>query len=314
MPATRSSRTIGIALLVLILAGAAAAAQPPRRAAVLVVTGAVPGAIVAIDGIRFGRTDANGTRRIETAGPGRHSVRIRQVGFRDDVQPAVLVAGATVKIRAKQVPATDKAELAFLNADNLAFDGKHTEAVALYKDAIAARNGKYVLAQIGLARSLLALKELDDAAEAVAAVIASDPANAEARTVSANILRERGFYDEAAAEYRKAIALSRTRVPEAHTGLAISLGDQGSLAPSAAEFTKAIAQNLDAEPLLYQLRGNVYERLQRPAQALADYMRFLALAPTHPLAPAVQSVVERLKAETNAPADDTDVNPYAPKP
>jgi tetratricopeptide (TPR) repeat protein len=240
---------------------------------------------------------------------------VRQVGFRDDTRVIALVAGRTATVRPAKVAIADKAELAFQRADDLAFSGKHADAIPLYSEALAQRNGRFPAAGIGLARSLMALKQLDEATDAISAVITATPGNAEAQTVSGNILRDRGLYEEAADAYRKAIRLGGGRMPEAHTGLAITLEEQGDLTGAAAEFKTAIAQNGDAEPLLYQLRGGVLERLARSKEALADYRRFLQLAPQHPLAAAVRSVVERLATETgSAQPDDSDVNPYAPKP
>ena len=281
----RSSRGLAALLVVVSFAGFAAA-QSARRPTALELAGAEPGSIVTINGVRFGHADASGAWRTTAVKPGQVVVTVRQSGWRDDTQTVAVAAGRTTTVRPRKARAATEAEAAFIAADVLAASGKHKEAVALFTDAIARRRGSYPAAQIALARSLFALKQLDEASEAIASVVAANPSNVEARTVSANLQRDRGFYEEAAAEYRKAIAIARVRAPEAHTGLAITLDELGDLAQAAAEFTKAIAQNLDAEPLLYQLRGNVYERLQRPAQALADYMRFLALAPTHPLAPA----------------------------
>jgi len=303
---------VSIGLGLFLAWGSAAAA--PRKNAVLVVSGAEPRAFVSVDGIRVGRADANGSRRVESFGPGRRTVVVRQLGYRDFTKPVLLVAGGSVTVKPTRVKLTDAAELAFQKAEDLAADGKHAEAVPLFNEAITARNGEYAAARIGLARSLLARKNLDEAAEALAPLLTGKTPNREARTVSANVLRERGFYDEAAAEYRRAIAMAPDRSPEAHAGLAITLDERGDPTQAALEFKKAIAQNGDAEPLLYQLRGGVLEKLDRKREALADYERFLKLAPTSPLASAVASVVDRLKGEvgsTDTPTDEDDVNPYS---
>jgi Flp pilus assembly protein TadD len=307
------SRRGALAALLAVTVAVAAGAQGRRRAAVLEIVGATPKAAVVVDGVRVGRTGADGASRIQTLRPGRYTVAVRQTGFADYRQPVTLAAGRSVSVTPKRVPVTDRATLAFQRAAELALDGKHSDAVPLYRDAIAARGGAYPDASIGLARSLLALKSTAEATAAAAAAIDAEPRNAEAHTVLANILRERGLPDDAVAEYRKAVTLASGRMPEAHTGLAILLDEGGKREQAVVEFRKAIEQNLDAEPILYQLLGATLEELERPKEAIAAYEQFLALAPDHSLASAVRSVLERLRA-ADEKTDEGDVNPYAPKP
>ena len=308
-----TTRGLAAAVAVAMAMATAAGAQARRRAATLEVRGAEARAIVSVDGVRLGRADANGARRVETVAPGRHTVVVRQPGFVDHQQPVTLAAGRSVAVTPKRVPVTDPATLAFQRADDLAFDGKHRDAVPLFREAIASRGAAFPEAGIGLARSLLALKSLDEATAAITAVLEGSPRLAEAHAVAANVLRERGLYDEAAVEYRKAIDLAGGRSPEAHTGLALVLEERGERDKAVAELRTAIAQNHDAEPILYQMLGSSLEELDRKKEAIAAYERFLALAPNHSLAAAVRSVLERLTAKDEG-ADEGDVNPYAPKP
>lgn len=307
------SRRAALAALLAVTIAAAAGAQGRRRAAVLEIVGANPKAAIVVDGVRVGRTGADGSRRIETLRPGRYTVVVRQTGFADHRQPVTLAAGRSISVTPKRVPVTDPVTLAFQRAEELALDGKHRDAAPLYREAIAAKGGRHTGAGIGLARSLLALKSTDEATAAIAAVIAAEPRSAEAHAVRANILRERGLAEDAVAEYREAVRLAAGRTPEAHTGLAILLDEGGQREQAVAEFRKAIEQNHDAEPILYQLLGSTLEELERPKEAVAAYEQFLALAPEHSLASAVRSVLERLKAATTD-EDEGDVNPYAPKP
>jgi tetratricopeptide (TPR) repeat protein len=304
------SRALGAVVIVALSAGAAVA-QTRGRAATLKVTGAAPGAVVSVDGIRHGRVDAGGAKQIDTIPPGHHTVVVRQTGFADSTDAVVLVAGRTAVVTPKRVPIKDAAVIAYQRATDLALDGKSEDAAHAYRSAIDARGRPYPEAQIGLARALLDLKRSEEATAAVASAISADPRNVEAHSVLGNVLRERGLYDEAAAEYRKAIAIAPTRAPEAHTGLALVLDEKGDHAHAVEEYRKAIAQNQDADPVLYQLLGNSLEQIDRRKDAIAAYERFLALAPSHTLAPAVRSIVKRLREDR--PTDEGDVNPYAPK-
>lgn len=291
------------------LAGTAAVswARPPARKATLRIVGTVAGSFVSVDDVRLGRTDASGSRAFTSLPPGRHVVVVRQPGFADDRRTVVFASGGKSTVTPKRVKLTDEAERARQAAEFLAADGKHAEAVVEFRRAISLRPSGFREAEIGLVRSLLAVKDYDGSATAAEAVAGSNPKSLDAQTVLANVLRDRGLYDEAAEAYRRAIALSPQRSPEAHAGLAILLGERGDLAGAATEYKSAIAQNLDAEPILYQLYGSVLEKLERRTEAVAAYERFLELAPSSPLASAVRSVVEQLK-------QSDDVNPYAPAP
>jgi tetratricopeptide (TPR) repeat protein len=155
------------------------------------------------------------------------------------------------------------------------------------------------------------MKRFEEAATAASEVLEANPKDVEARTVLATAYRERGYYEEAAAEYRKAIASAPGEAHEAHTGLAIVLEELGDTAGAVEELQQGIAQNLDAEPILYQLLGAYLERLDRREEAVAAYSRFLELAPSHSLAPAVRSILDRLRVDETE-EEEGDVNPYAP--
>jgi Flp pilus assembly protein TadD len=75
------------------------------------------------------------------------------------------------------------------------------------------------------------------------------------------------------------------------------LEDKGQYAEAVAEYRVAIDQLSDSEPVIYQLLGAAYERLQKPKEAVAAYEKYLALAPNGSLAPAIRSIIDQLKRE-----------------
>lgn len=302
-----STIVVSIIALVFVFGSSVVARSTVSRHASLRVTGSVASSIVVVDDVRLGRTDATGARTFANVPAGRRSVVVRQPGYSDFRRVVVFRAGATAAVVPKRVKLTDEAERIRQAADFLAADGKHVLAAAEYRRAMAIRPDGFRDAEIGLARSLLALKDYDGSTAAAEQLASTEPKHLESQTVLANVLRERGLYDEAIAVYRRAIALAPDRSPEAHAGLAILLNERGDLAGAATEMARAIAQNLDAEPILYQVYGGILERLERRTDAVAAYERFLALAPKSALAPAVQSVVDQLK-------QTEDENPYAPTP
>jgi Flp pilus assembly protein TadD len=287
---------------------AEAPGQKTTRGAILKIANAAPRAYVKVDGVGLGRVDAKGSRSFDAIPAGKHTVVVRQVGFVDERQTLTMAAFRTTTVTPKRVPIADEAEFALQRADDLRLDGKNAQAVEEYQKAIKAYKGTFVDAQIGLARAYVTLKKSEEALEAITAALEAAPSSVEVHTVHGIILREKGFYDEAARAYEKAISLSPDHSPEPHTGLALVREDQGRLDDAAAEWETAIGQNFDSDPILYQLLGNVYEQLENREGALTAYRKFLKLAPKHALAPAVRSLVSQLEDTTG-----DDVNPYAPK-
>lgn len=68
-------------------------------------------------------------------------------------------------------------------------------------------------------------------------------------------------------------------------------------AEAAAEYRAAISQLSDSEPILYQLLGAVYERMEKYKEAVAAYEKYLQLAPQGNLAPAVRSIIDQLRKQ-----------------
>src|SRR5690349_23224534 len=89
------------------------AAQATRAQTALTIT-TEPNAIVWIDEIRRGTTDASGKLTLNKVSAGRHSVRVRANGFKESVSP-LLPGRRTLAV--KLVPTADEAELKFQEAE-----------------------------------------------------------------------------------------------------------------------------------------------------------------------------------------------------
>src|SRR5438045_3332649 len=122
-----------------------------------------PNAIVWIDEIRRGSTDASGKLALTKISPGRHSVRVRANGFRE-TSAALLPGRRTLAV--KLIPTTDQAELLFQQAetarDQARDDADREKAADLYREAIKAR-ATNPAAHVGLARVLLDLNQYKEA-------------------------------------------------------------------------------------------------------------------------------------------------------
>ncbi|MFL6210991.1 MAG: tetratricopeptide repeat protein [Pyrinomonadaceae bacterium] len=282
-------------------ASSAPAAIATVSAAQTITVRTEPNAVVWLDEVRRGVTDAAaGQLEISKVSMGRHSLRVRARDFAERVVPLLPVQRGVVAVRLTRT--TDEAELAFQQAEEArekaTDDDARKQVAELYARALSLRP-RYAAAHVGLARALLDANDFDSALEQIEAARRDRPGYAEASAVEGRILHTQG--DDAAAidAYRRAISEAHGFQPEAYTGLGIALEEKGRYAEAVAAYNKAVAQLSDTEPILYELLGRTYERLDKYKEAVAAYEKYLQLAPDGKLAPAIRSVIEQLRQQAN---------------
>lgn len=248
-----------------------------------------PNAIVWIDDIRRGTTDASGKLTLTKVSAGRHSVRVRANGFKETT--AALLPGRRT-LAVKLVTTTDPAELKFQEAES----SSREKAAEFYREAIKLRPA-FPAAQVGLARVLMSLNEFKEAHAAIDAARRARPVYAEASAVEGRIYREEAFDDDALRSFRRSIREAGGVQPEAYVGMAKVWEDKGQFAEAIVEYKKALAQLSDSEPVIYQMLGAAYERVEKPKEAVVAYEKYLELAPTGSYAAAIRSILEQLKRE-----------------
>jgi Flp pilus assembly protein TadD len=265
-----------------------------------------PSAVVWIDEVRRGTTNADGLLKIEKLSAGRHTLRVRASGFREKVQ--TLQPAARGSINVKLAPTTDEAELLFQQAETAREKARDDEArraaVELYRQALSKRP-RFAAARVGLARLLSELNDYNAALDEIDRARSARPVYAEASAVEGRILRANADNEGAMAAFRRAIREARGFQPEAHTGLALLLEEKGRNDEAVAEFRKALVQLDDTEPVVYQLLGALYEKMENYKEAVAAYEKYLQLAPEGNLAPAVRSIIDQLRrqaAEQESPS------------
>jgi tetratricopeptide (TPR) repeat protein len=270
----------------------AAHAQP---AAVTITT--EPNAIVWIDEVRRGTTDASGKLVLTKLSPGRHTVRVRANQFKEAT--AVLFPGRRT-LAVKLVGTSDPADLMFQQAEKAREeardDASRENAADLYREALK-NPPPNAAARVGLARVLFDLNKFKEAHAEVDAARRIRPAYPEASAVEGRIYREEGFTDDAIRSFRRAIREANGFQPEAHVGLARVFEDKGDFAAAVAELRKALDQLSDSEPVIYQMLGAAYEKLNKPKEAIVAYEKYLQLAPNGSYAAAIRSILNQLKRE-----------------
>ena len=282
---------LGFAVLLFLLVAPSVHAQ-----AALTIT-SEPNAIVWIDEIRRGTTDASGKLTLTKVSAGRHSVRVRADGFKET--SAALLPGRRA-LAVKLLPTTDPAELKFQEAEaareKARDDASQEKAVDLYREAIKLRPA-FPAAQVGLARLLMSLNQFKEAHAAIETARRTRPTYAEASAVEGRIYREEAFDDDAIRSFRRAIREGSGVQPEAYVGMAKVWEDKGQFAEATVEYKKALAQLSESEPVIYQMLGAAYERIEKPKEAVAAYEKYLELAPSGSYAAAIRSILQQLKRE-----------------
>lgn len=105
--------------------------------------------------------------------------------------------------------------------------------------------------------------------------------------------KESGDYDKAITELQEAVR-ANPRFGRAYNQLGVLYGKAALYEKAAEQFRKAVEANPDFPTAHYNL-GILYQsHLNRPADAVAAYRRYLALAPEGPKAEAVRGVIEGL--------------------
>jgi len=291
-----------LAQLVL-FAGASAQKRPKAKHIPTIAPSAVvtittePNAIVWIDEVRRGQTDATGRLELKNVSGKPHTVRVRAMGFRESTT-RLIVGKRTLSV--KLLRATDPAELLFQQAEDAREKAKDDQAkqkaADLYRETLKLRSA-FPAAHLGLARVLLDLNEHKDALNEIEAARRGRPIYAEASAVEGRINREAAFTQEAIKSFRRAIREAGGFQPEAHVGLARVFEEKGQYAEAIAEYRKAIDQLSDSEPVIYQLLGAAYEKQQNYKDAVVAYERYLQLAPNGSLAPALRSIIDQLRRD-----------------
>lgn len=280
--------------LFLVVFALVAHAQP---AALTITT--EPNAIVWIDEVRRGTTDATGKLTIAKLSPGRHTVRVRANSFKEAT--AVLLPGRrtlTVKLVATSDPAVLMFQQAEKAREEARDDASRENAADLYREALK-NPPPNAAARVGLARVLLDLNKFKDARAEIDAARRIRPVYAEASAVEGRIYREEGFTDDAIRSFRRSIREANGFQPEAHVGLARVYEDKGNFAAAILELRKALGQLDDSEPVIYQMLGAAYERVNKPKEAITAYEKYLQLAPNGSYAAAIRSILNQLKREAD---------------
>ncbi len=300
---------ICLAALLIAVCGVAVPAQrkpipaPNSGRALAIVS--EPNAIVWLDEIRRGTTDAAGKLSLQKVPPGAHSLRMRASGFKEVTMPVSPAQRGEIRVRLART--NDEAELTFQQAETARESAKDDQSrqksADLYRQALQLRLA-FPSAHVGLARVLMDLNDSNGALAEIESARRDKPVYPEASAAEGRIYRETGQTNEAIGSFNRAIRESHGFQPEAHVGLGRVYEDRGQYELAAREYQIAINQLSDTEPIIYQLLGAAYEKSGKNKEAIVAYENYLRLAPNGSLAPAVRSILDQLREQP--PNETTD--------
>lgn len=283
-----------VALLAVVVIQASAQRASATRTLTIV---SEPNAVVWIDEIRRGATDARGRLADLKINAGTHSLRVRADGFKQVTMSVPATQRGELKVNLTRT--TDRAELLFQQAETAREtardDAARQKSADLYRQTLKLRGD--AAGHVGLARVLLDLNDADGALAEIESARQARAIYPEASAVEGRIYRETGQTDEAIGAFNRAIRESRGFQPEAHVGVGRIYEEKGQYELAAREFQIAINQLSDTEPIIYQMLGVAHEKSGKNREAIAAYENYLRLAPNGSQATAVRSIVEQLKLE-----------------
>lgn len=263
-----------------------------------------PNATVWVNDIKRGATDSSGNLIIKFVPAGTLKIRVRAYSFKETTQ-SLLPTQSQLQINL--VKSTDKAELTFHEAEKM-MKIDRLQAIELYEKAASLRP-KYYDAYIEMARAMSDAGDIEGALQAIANARKARPGSPEASAVEGRIYKSDGDEEKAIASFKRAIKEGAGFQPEAHTGLGLlykekaeSFGSSGDFENeaetykiAAAELKTALTQLAGTEPVLYELLGNVYEKMQKYPEAISIYEEYLRLFPETNEATTFRSYIVQVK-------------------
>ena len=282
-----------------------ASAQKSSLRSITVMT--EPNALVWIDDVNYGKTDASGKLTLKTFPTGTHKIRVRAGGFKEISKNLLPTQSGDLKIAL--VKTTDEAELAFQQAEEMSSLDREKSA-GLYKKAVRLRP-KYAEAYLGLARVLSGQGEHAEALKAIQNARRARLAYAEASAVEGRIYKDMGDEEKAVTAFKRAVTEGKGYQPEALTGLGLLYKDRAEAFASstdfesekqnyllAAESLKKAAAQLAGAPdavTIYQLLGDAYERAKMYPEAIKVYEEYIKNFPDTDEVVTFQSFIVQLK-------------------
>ena len=191
---------------------------------------------------------------------------------------SVIVAAATLVIRADTPPSSQASEIQLQLADLLFSEGKFVDSLDAYRNALkVAPADNTRRPRVGVIASALRVAEFGLARDEAEKLYQADPTGAEAMTLYGDALWSSGLFMEAETKYKDALAIAPD-LARGHHGMAKALAARSQLAEAMNEAQAALRLSpRDLE--IHHTVGTIYERQHKYEEAAAAYSNYVNLLP-----------------------------------
>ena len=189
--------------------------------------------------------------------------------------PQVL-AGIIILVIAASAAAGDKNQKSLNRAEKALKSGDFAAAEKIYRDLLA-KDDSDIEARLGLSRTLLKERRLQDAFDHAARVIAVDPLSSRAHALLGSAVLASGDFRLSIEEFRTALALNENEAM-AIAGLAMVDYYENRTYPCIVGLRRAVTIDPDEPDYVFNL-GQAAARSERYKESADAYERFLMIAP-----------------------------------
>lgn len=201
-----------------------------------------------------------------------------QSGFRVAAASILVVAAATLVIRADVTPSSQASEIQLQLGDLLFSEGKFVDSLDAYRNALkTAPSDSVRRPRMGVIASALRVAEFGLARDEAEKLYRADPTGPESMTLYGDALWSSGLFMEAEGKYKDALAAA-PELARGHHGMAKALAAKSQLLDAMNEAQAALRLSpRDLE--IHHTVGTIFERQHKYEEAAAAYSNYVNLLP-----------------------------------
>jgi tetratricopeptide (TPR) repeat protein len=201
-----------------------------------------------------------------------------QSGFRVAAASLIVVAAATLVIRADVTPSSQASEIQLQLGDLLFSEGKFVDSLDAYRNALKAAPSDGVRRpRMGVIASALRVAEFGLARDEAEKLYRADPTGPDSMTLYGDALWSSGLFMEAESKYKDALAAA-PELARGHHGMAKALAAKSQLLDAMNEAQAALRLSpRDLE--IHHTVGTIFERQHKYEEAAAAYSNYVNLLP-----------------------------------
>ena len=191
---------------------------------------------------------------------------------------SVLVAAASLVIRADMTPPSQASEIQLQLGDLLFSEGKFVDSLDAYRNALKAAPSDAVRRpRMGVISSALRVAEFDLARTEAETLYKADPKGPDSMALYGDALWSAGRFEDAEVLYHDALAQA-PELARGHHGMAKSLAARSHL-PEAMNEAQAALQLSPRDLEIHHTVGTIFERMHKYEEAAGAYSNYVNLLP-----------------------------------